>query len=594
MEFKYTAILVATLLLGFLLYKEIKRSNKARLFWRILANIIAITCFVLLIVPIKYKTHLQIQSDEIILLTEGTHPDSVSHLKGKKYALPSVDLKNIRATTVSALSYFLKTNPDIRKLNIYGYGLHATELEKLKGYQIKFHPSANPGGIIEANWQGKLKTSDEFTVQGTYQNTSNKSVKLLLKGLGKAVDSTTIGAKSDKAFSFKTTPKQSGKAIYQLIALQQNDTLAKEPVPVKVGDQAPMKVLILASFPDFEYKFLKNWLYENQYPLAFRSQISKNKHASDFLNIDSLNLNQISASTLKKFGILIIDEEELAAISPAERTLINVAVNNGMGLLIRVSGLKALTTLSSRFNRFESPVLKDKSLNLSLAEDHFKFKPLPIEQALFLKSGEHDQSIIADVSGKTLVNSSISGSGKILVSTLSSTYNWLLSGQKTDYATYWSKLLANAARKRNEVLAVNIIPQFPTANQKVRIITDLAESGKVPGLKMDGVTWSPRQNMELPFQWDAFCWPQEAGWTNLQVNQNTESVYIYEKTDWQTLKNQQTLNSMHWFLKNLDTAKNKVKLKDLVIEEEISNWFFFAGFLLAAAFLWSEARILAV
>ncbi|GAA4198801.1 hypothetical protein GCM10022289_08120 [Pedobacter jeongneungensis] len=594
MEFKYIAILVALLLLGFLLFKEIKRLNKARLFWRILANIIAIACFVLLIIPIKYETHLHQRADEIILLTQGTHPDSVASLKGKKYALSSIDLKNIKATSIPDLSYFLKTNPNIRKLNIYGYGLNAVELEKLKGYQVKFHPSANPNGIIAAYWQEKLKATDVLAVQGHYQNTSKQTIKLLLKGLGKTVDSTTIEGKSNKTFSFKTTPKQSGKAIYQLIALQKNDTLSKEPIPIQVGDQPAMKVLILASFPDFEYKFLKNWLYENQYPLAFRSQISKNKFASDFLNIDSVNLNQINALTLKKFDILIIDEDELAAINPNERASINVAVNSGMGLFIRVSGQKALTTLSGRFNRFESPVLKDKPLNLSLTEDHFKFKPLPIEQALFLKSGDHDQSIITDAGGKTLVNSSISGAGKIMVSTLSSTYNWLLSGQKTDYATYWSKLLSSAAKKRNEILSVNILPQFPTVNQKTRIITDLATSGKMPTLKIDDFALSPRQNMELPFQWDAFYWPQQAGWTNLQVNQSIQSVYIYEKTDWQTLKNQQTLKDTRQFIKNLGATENRPQLTDSIIEEEVSTWWFFAGFLLAAAFLWYEARILTV
>jgi hypothetical protein len=294
MEFKYIAILTGLLLMAFLIYKEVRRANQARLTWRILASILAVVCFVLLIVPIKYETHVQQNADEVILLTQGTNLDSVAKLKGKKYALPSVDLKNTKAIAIPNLSYFLKSNPNIQKLKIYGYGLSAAELEDLKGYQIVFHPSTNPSGIISANWPAKLKTSESLQVQGTYQNSGSETVKLLLKGLGKTVDSISIEAKSNKSFSFKTNPKQTGKAVYELIALQKKDTLAKEPVPVQVGDQAPMKVLILASFPDFEYKFLKNWLYENQYPLAFRSQISKNKYASDFLNMDGFNLNQIT------------------------------------------------------------------------------------------------------------------------------------------------------------------------------------------------------------------------------------------------------------------------------------------------------------
>ncbi|MBB6238119.1 hypothetical protein HDC90_002748 [Pedobacter sp. AK013] len=592
MEFKYIAILVGFVLLAFLLYKEIRRANKARLIWRIFANIIAVCCFIFLIVPIKFETHVPQNTDEIILLTEGTNLDSIASLKGKKYTLSSLELKNTKTIHIPDLSYFLKSNPNIRKLNVYGYGLNTTELEQLKGYQVTFHPSANPRGIIAVNWPAKSKTTELLQVQGTYQNSGNESVKLLLKGLGKTVDSIVIEAKLSKAFSFKTTPKQTGKAVYELISLQKTDTLAKEPVPVQVGDQAPMKVLILASFPDFEYKFLKNWLYENQYPLAFRSQISKNKYAFDFLNTDSINLNQINTSSLKKFDILIIDEEEFAAISPSERSSIDLAVNNGMGLLIRVANVKASTTLSGKFTRFEAPVLKGKPL--SLKEDYFKFSPLPVEQALFLKSNQSDQPLIVDVSGKIVVNSSINGYGKVLVSTLSSTYNWLLSGQKIDYATYWAKLLANAARKRNDIQAVNIIPQFPVISQKMRIIADLAESNQIPILKIDSILLSPRQNMELPFQWDAFYWPQKSGWANLALNQTIGPVYIYKKTDWETLKNQQKLNGTHQFIKNLNTNEAKNKLTDTVIEEEISIWWFFTGFLIAATFLWFEARILAV
>lgn len=594
MEFKYIAILAGLVLLAFLLYKEANRANRARLIWRILANIIALGCFVLLIVPIRYETHVPQNVDEVILLTEGTNLDSIANLKGKKYALSSIDLKNTKAIHIPDLSYFLKSNPNIRKLNIYGYGLSTAELANLSGYQVNFHPSISPSGIIAASWSAKLRTTELLQVQGTYQNSGSETVKLLFKGLGKAVDSISIGAKSNKSFSFKTNPKQLGKAVYELIALQKNDTLAKEPVPVQVSDQTPMKVLILASFPDFEYKFLKNWLYENQYPLAFRSQISKNKFAFDFLNIDSINLNQINTSSLKKFDILIIDEEELAAISPNERSSIDLAVKNGMGLLIRVTNIKASTTLSGRFNRFESPALKGKPLNLTIAEDHFKFNPLPLEQALFLKVNQNDQPLIVDASGKTVVNSSISGYGKVLISTLSSTYNWLLSGQKTDYAAYWSNLLANAARKRNDIQSVNIIPQFPVIHQKTRIIADLVASNKIPVLKMDSILLSPRQNMELPFQWDAFYWPQKSGWINLEVNQAIEPVYIYKKTDWKAFKNQQKLDGTHQLIKNLNTTKAKNKLTDTILGEEVSLWWFFAGFLLATGFLWYESRILAV
>jgi hypothetical protein len=65
-------------------------------------------------------------------------------------------------------------------------------------------------------------------------------------------------------------------------------------IPVFVESQATLKVLILSSSPDFENKFLKNWLFENQYVCAVRSAISKNKFSTEFLNSTKINLDQIT------------------------------------------------------------------------------------------------------------------------------------------------------------------------------------------------------------------------------------------------------------------------------------------------------------
>ncbi|GGI24633.1 hypothetical protein [Pedobacter mendelii] len=594
MDFKYIVLILCLLLLAFLLYKEISRANKGRLVWRVLASLIAVICFALLIIPVKYETSLRRNANEITLLTAGINPDSIAKLKGQKYSLASADLVNAKTILIPDLSYFLATHKDIKKLNIYGNGLSDEELKSVNGYEINFHPAAKPNGVISANWQHKIKTTEQLNVQGIYQNTSNEKVKILLKGLGNSIDSLSIEPKSDKSFSFNTQPKQTGKAIYQLIALQGRDTLSKEPIPFLAGEQSPMKVLILASFPDFEYKFLKKWLFENKYPLAFRSQISKNKYSTDFLNMDSLSLNRINASSLKKFDVLIIDEEELAALGGSERAAIDNAVNSGMGIVIRILNAKSITPISGRFGRFESPVPKDKQLGLLLKDENYKFSKLPLEQTLFLKASQNDQPLVADGSGKILVNSTIKGSGKILISSLVSTFNWLLSGKTSDYTTYWSEILSKAARKKPEIQSVKTTPQFPVINEKIRFVVDLGESGKIPKLKIDSLKLAPRQNIELPFQWDTTFWPTRDGWNNLSVNQSTQSFFIYKNTDWQALRNQQKINFTQLFIDKLKNQQRKTTITDISFQEDVSPWWFFAGFLLASAFLWYESRILTI
>jgi len=592
MEFKYVVLILSLLLMIFLLYKEISRTKKARLFWRVLASIVAISCFTLLVIPVKYNSSLKQNINEITLITEGAHPDSLTKVAGTKYTLDASGSKNNKLIFIPDLSYFLDTHKDIRKLNIYGNGLPDEELKNLEGYELNFHPSEIPTGIISANWPAKIKTTEQLTVQGIYQNRSEKTVKLLLKGLGTSIDSISVDANTNKNFSFKTRPKQTGKAVYQLISFQGEDTLAKEPVPFTTIEQTPMKVLILASFPDFEYKFLKKWLYDSQYPLAFRSQISKNKYSSDFLNMDKLDLNQINGNALRKFDVLIIDEEELASITPAERSAIDVAVNNGMGLFIRISNPKPLTPVSGRFGRFESPASKDKQLSLIIKDENYRFSKLPIEQTLYLKPSQNDQVLVAETGGKPLVNSTIKGSGKILISSLSTTFNWLLAGKTSDYTTYWSEILSKAARKKIELQTLKIVPKFPSVHEQTRFIVDVSTSGKVPLLKIDSIKLAPRQNIELPFEWDASFWPTTAGWNNISINQSYESFFIYKKEDWQALKNQQTINSTSNFIYKSKTRETKTTTSTIILQKEVSIWWFFTGFLLASAFLWFESRIL--
>ncbi|WP_316829973.1 hypothetical protein [Pedobacter aquatilis] len=592
MEFNNIAIVLCSLLLIFLLFKEISRNNKSRLIWRILASIIAVTCFALLVIPVKYQTKIQQNTGEIILLTEGTNPDSVAKIKGTKYSLPSADLKNIKTTVLPDLSYFLNTHKAIRKITIYGYGLTDEELKGLNGYEISFHPSLNPTGVSAANWPQKLKHSGGLSIQGNYQNNSDKTVKLLLKGLGNVVDSTFIEAQSNKKFSFKSKPKQSGRAVYELISFNGNDTLAKEPVPFIVEEQAPMKVLILASFPDFEYKFLKKWLFDNQYALAFRSQISKNKYSTDFLNMDSISINRISTSSLRKFDVLIIDEEELAALGQDEKTAINNAVNNGMGLFIRISNPKPLAVPGGNFARFENPATKDKHLSLFSKDGGYKFSQLPAEQTLYLKPSKNELPVIIDGNGKTLVNSNLKGSGKVLISSIASTFNWQLSGKTADYTNYWSEILSKAARKKIETQFVKTSPQFPLINQQIHFVTDLASAGKIPSLKAEGVKLAPKQNLELPFEWDAVFWPVNSGWNNLSVNQSDVSFFVYKNNDWLTLKNQQKINSTRQYSIISKNQEAKSSSNNIFIQEEVSIWWFFTGFLFAIAFLWYESRIL--
>ncbi len=592
MELKYVIGLACLVFVSFLVYKELRRANRTNLVARILASLVLVAAFAALLVPITYTVQNKQAANVLHLLTTGVNPKNLPAIKGNWYTLDSNVLgahPSLKMQYLPDLAYHLKAHPELKQLQLYGYGLAQEELTQLSAYTVNQDSSVLfPSGITQATWQTTLQAATPLVVQGHYHNGTAKPVKLLLYGLGKNLDSLNIEAQSSVDFTFTTLPKQRGKAVNQLLAIQGKDTLSRESVPFEVNQKQPLKVMVLGSFPDFEYKFLKKWLFENEYVVSIRNRISKDKYSTDFLNQKEVNLNQLHTPIFKNIDVLLVDEEELNALSANERSAIKMAVENGMGLIIRLLDLKQNNAIQA-FNRYENP--SDKPLAFRLTTAHADLDVLPFAQTLFLRAGAQEQVLVNDTKGRALVTTQLYGSGQVLGSTISATYQWPLAGKAVDYAKFWSVLLAKAARKINPSQTMQLVPQFLSLGEKARLIV-AGGNEQIPNIQFEHSSLSPRQNRELPFEWDAVFWPTQAGWQSLQVNQQNFDFYVYPKSAWQNLKNADRLSATKLFVAQQKQEKIDVITSNKSIQKEISKWWFFAAFLIAASFLWYEQRIL--
>ena len=543
METNYLIAIIGSVFTIFLVIKEWQRSDQSRLFLRILASVLMVISFALLIIPISYSTKKVASDQELNLLTEGTSLDTIKSIKNLKYDLDSTlfpDDKSLKISHLADLSYYLKAHPAIKKINIYGYGLSNDDLHRLKDYTISFHPSVAPSGIVSVNWPSKLNISGRLEIQGVYNNQTSSAIRLKLTGLGAQLDSLVIKPHTKVKFSLSDQPKQIGMAVYKLVALLDKDTLTSDPVPFEVEKKAPLSVLVLASSPDFEYKFLKKWLYENQYPVALRSKISKDKYSTEFLNRKIADLSQLNQALLKDIDLVIADEDEL---SPD----IFSAVNKGMGLIVRTGKLPS-------------------------KQDH--------------------QSLLKDEKGKSIAELRLSGMGKIISITVSSTYEWQLSGKQIEYSRFWSFLFEKASKKKPVDYALEIEPNRPKINEKARVIVSVSNN-KAPIILVDSSKIAMRQNMELPFVWDGVFWATDLGWNTFFINQKLEYRYVYKKADWNTVKNYENLRATSNFINNIVNIGLKTTGIEYLMQEEVSKWWFFFFFLIAMSFLWYEKRFLA-
>lgn len=591
MELKYAVGLACLVLLGFLVYKELRRANRTNLIARLVASVVLVAAFATLFIPITYTVNHKQGTNVLHLVTAGATKQSLAVVKGNLFGLDSAvvkENKSFKVRQLPDLAYYLQTHPELKNIQLYGNGLAKEELKKLSNYSIHWDSVSTPiSGIVACNWPNLLKAAAPLSVKGRYQHIGNQPVKLMLNGLGKNLDSLSIKTEGSVDFSFKTLPKQIGKAVYHLIALQGKDTLSKEPIPFEVAKKQPINVMVLASFPDFEYKFLKKWLFENEYAVALRNRISKDKYSTDFLNRKAMNLDQLSSASLKNIDVLLIDEEELNAIGAKERATIQASVANGMGLMIRLIEPKQTNALQS-FNRYES--LAEKPAVLQLMPAHTSLSILPFAQTLFLKVGANEQVLVADTKGKALVTNQLYGTGQVLGTTISTSYQWQLAAKAIDYANFWSALLAKAARKQATVQSIQLVPRLPVLGESVRLIVT-GNDVQSPNIRFENNQLSPRQNRELPFEWDALFWPSQKGWHTLQVNQQIHSFYVYQQSDWQNLKNANRINDTKQFIQQ-QQQKEAIVSADQLLQKEVSKWWFLVAFLIAACFLWYEQRVL--
>jgi hypothetical protein len=592
---KIYIVIFLTLLLGFLIFKEIGRKNKSNLIFRITATVLAIISLLFILLPIHYERKIDLSNSKIaILLTEGYHKDSLDKWKGAP--LISTDKaiieKDRKVEYIADIEHFLTSNPDYQTLHILGYGLESDDLKSLETKNLIFHPSAIADGISSISWPIKIRSGEQLLVQGKYNNSTGTEVKLILQGLGTNLDSVMIRKETWNDFELKCIPKHLDKSVYSLITIAGSDTLSREALPVLVKERESLRVLILASSPDFENKFLKKWLSEKGYSLAVRTTISTNKYSTEFLNSRQNDLNHINTSLLNDFDILIGDMSELSRLSSLESQAVQNSVNKGMGLIIKADAPEPGSGFYRNVFAFrENKKVIPKTIKLSWGRHSAQKTVFNGSSSIEIMAQAGTQSLVKNESGTILTNSKLFGKGKILLTVINDSYTWILGNQEEDYSYFWSYILEKAARKKvnTESIAIN---SLPVINKKSGIEYQ-TETENISRIQIKGEKIAFRQHPVMSFQERGSFWPAESGWQSIQSENNDSNwFYVFDKKAWREVKALEKLKNTRIFIerseKNITTENGAIK----VYEDTIHPIWFYILFLLCCTYLWLEVKLL--
>ncbi|QQL49814.1 hypothetical protein [Mucilaginibacter ginkgonis] len=586
----YIIIIVCILLAIFAVWREIIRANKRNLWLRLAAVLFAIGALACIILPVSYSSITDsVNGKQAVLLTDGFNADSISRNDTVVTLSKSIAKTYPKAKLINGLQDITNAKPAYVSVKILGFGLGEDELKQLDSLPVDFNSPKPPQGIPSVNWNTRLKAGETLTVQGRYNNPSNNVINLVLKGLGTTLDSATIPTGGATTFDLKAKPKNIGRAVYRLLAISGKDTISNDGIPLEVLDTRPLNVLILANTPDFENKFLKDWLTVNHYGVALRSMISKDKYSQEFANVPQQSLGTLTSALLSKFDAVFATLDVLKTLKPAEAGALKQQVlQKGTGVIVRADS----TTHSGHW--LQQNFSLGRSANTGQVATAFKIQggnnltSKLLVDPYFIAAKNDIQPLLTDPQGRLIAGVTLQGAGREIFTVLNNTHNWMLSGNEKDYTAYWSLLISKAAKvvPVNSQWVVKTAVPYVNGHVKVQLSTSVAN----PQLKINAEKVSVIQQPDMPFQYIADYWPAHAGWQQVQQGSDAPQwFYIYPQTEWQSLK-RLNLSDDTWQYAMQHRPKSVTKQIQHKVAIAVSKTYFYVLLLLAFSYLWAEAK----
>jgi hypothetical protein len=591
MNWTLSVIIICTLLALVFSSQEYRRADHRRLPWRILAIWISLTALACIALPISYRTTMLGNAQvDAILLTDGFNKDSIAANTPVLTTDEQIKKDYPKATQISSLDELTAHQPAFKQIKILGYGVDEADLPQLDSLPISYTAPALPGGLQNINWPSKINTGEQLVVQGKFYNDGKQSVKLQLKGLNVLSDSVIIPPAKTTYFQLKTKPKATGRLVYQLVALAGRDTLMNESIPVGIEVSKPLRVLMLNASPNFENRFLKNWLGENGYAVASKATISQGKISEEYVNLSKLNLQHLTTSLLNQFDLVIGDLSALKTLPPNESAALRQQVaQQGLGIIVRADSTDKTTSWLQRDFPVNIGTAKEQpNVALTLQGLANNTTKLNIDPA-YISYRPNTQSLVTDAQRHELAGVTLSGAGRLVFTTLNHTNTWLLAGNLADYSNLWSLLISQAAKKQPAAQSWRLATALPAVGEPSKIIWHSSTAPQ--SITINGTSIAPEQNPDIPYEWTITHWPQKPGWQTAKIN-NSSAIdwFVHEKDSWNTLRKLKRMTATHNFAANQHKTFTVTKQIQQSVQKEVSKIYFYLLLLLASTFLWVERK----
>lgn len=412
--------------------------------WRwplVLGQVLAgVLLYVFLIPPKAAET-----GGTLTILTAGATSEQLASVRTDAgvNALPEIASKvDPRIERAPDLATVLRRHPQTSRLHVVGNGLPSRDRNAARGIAVDLDAAPLPDGIVELAMPGHVQVGTRWRASGRIHSTPLNNRAIELRDPADAV-AASVRTDAQGRFTVEGIARASGLLRYS-VSVRDDDGNPIDMIALAVDSRsgAPLRLLIAAAVPTPELKYLRRWAIDAGQLVDARIGLSEG------IALRDADKPLIDMASLAASDLLIIDERRWATLDAATRSLVSNAVDNGLGLLLRVTApmtseeLAAWAELGLTMKAVDATppsALRDDTGSDAFALHHLPYR---LEGKLAPMVSMRD--------GDVVVGWHAQARGRIGVITLSDSYRYVLAGSPDRHGSLWATITTTLARARGE------------------------------------------------------------------------------------------------------------------------------------------------
>ena len=434
------ALLVAATLFG--LWRTWRARADGRLVRSVLQVLVAVL-FALTLWPPARTTG----GETLRVLTPGSTDAQVAapFADGPTVVLPGVDAA-AGVERVPDLGTALRRHPRVDRIDVVGGGLPARDRGAARGLALQFDEAPAPVGVTEVAWPERIDAGTVWRLHGHVAGIEAGARVDLHDRSDARIGSATPDA--DGAFAIDVRAKAAGAADYTLKVIDTAERVVESvPVGVAVSGGERTRVLVVAGALDAESKFLRRWAADTGIDLRARLALSRGVSLRD-------GEVTLDAAGLAESDLVVVDERSWAALARADKERLLGAVDDGLGLLLRITGpvpapvAREWEALGWRLRGADRPqrVALPARAGSDAAAPGVDVRPFDV-------AGDAAVPLVRAVDGASLAAWRAHGRGRTGVWWLGDTFPLVLGGDAARFGMLWREAVVTLGRARGDVVA---------------------------------------------------------------------------------------------------------------------------------------------